>query len=307
MSNLNTEFSKQINKSPNELEQDVAAYISSSKNQEMDEVIAKDSRMQVWHLLSDLRTGLVSWYDFKEDAEVLEIGAGFGALTGVLCEKCKSVTVTERSLFRAEQISKRYETVENLNVYAGDVLDIQFEKKFDYIVLAGLLEIIGKGTSNLKIYADYLSKLKSYLKEDGKLLVAVENRMGLKYFCGATETYTNKAFAGINHYKQGGRGYTFTKKELEYADNDNANSERHLANFWAAREACLKALGTGFGDDIAFSDVSVVHNDFGKPEILIAGGAKAVLKELAGGDAKIHLSITDQDDYCAAMVVIESK
>lgn len=99
----------------------------------------------------------------------------------------------------------------------------------------------------------------------------------------------------------------FTKKELEYADNDNANSERHLANFWAAREACLKALGTGFGDDIAFSDVSVVHNDLGRPEILIAGGAKAVLKELAGTDAKIHLSITDQDDYCAAMVVIESK
>jgi holo-[acyl-carrier protein] synthase len=99
----------------------------------------------------------------------------------------------------------------------------------------------------------------------------------------------------------------FTKKELEYADNDNANSERHLANFWAAREACLKALGTGFGDDIAFSDVSVVHNDLGRTEILIAGGAKAVLKELAGADAKIHLSITDQDDYCAAMVVIESK
>ena len=33
----------------------------------------------------------------------------------------------------------------------------------------------------------------------------------------------------------------FTKKELEYADTDNANAEKHLANFWAAREACLKA------------------------------------------------------------------
>lgn len=97
----------------------------------------------------------------------------------------------------------------------------------------------------------------------------------------------------------------FTKKELEYADNDNANSEKHLANFWAAREAFLKAIGTGFGDDIAFSDVSVVHNDSGRPELLIAGGARAALKELAGGDAKIHLSITDQADYCAAMVVIE--
>lgn len=98
----------------------------------------------------------------------------------------------------------------------------------------------------------------------------------------------------------------FTKKELEYADNDNANSEKHLANFWAAREACLKALGTGFGEDIAFSDVSVIHTDSGKPELLIAGGARAALKELAGTGAKLHLSLTDQDDYCAAIVVIEN-
>lgn len=97
----------------------------------------------------------------------------------------------------------------------------------------------------------------------------------------------------------------FTKKELEYADAYNANAEKHLANFWAAREACLKALGTGFGDDIAFSDVSVVHDEAGRPELLIAGGAKALIKELAGGDAKIHLSITDQGDYSAAFVIIE--
>lgn len=97
----------------------------------------------------------------------------------------------------------------------------------------------------------------------------------------------------------------FTKKELEYADTDNANSEKHLANFWAAREACLKALGTGFGEDITFSDVSVVHNDAGCPELLIASGAKARLKDLSGGDARVHLSITDQGDYSVAMVVIE--
>ena len=97
----------------------------------------------------------------------------------------------------------------------------------------------------------------------------------------------------------------FTKKELEYADTDNANSEKHLANFWAAREAFLTAIGTGFGDDIAFSDVSVVHNDNGRPELLITGGAKTALKEKVGCDANIHLSITDQADYCAAMVVIE--
>lgn len=99
----------------------------------------------------------------------------------------------------------------------------------------------------------------------------------------------------------------FTKNELEYADNDNANAEKHLANFWAAREACIKALHTGFGDNISFSDVSVVHNDAGAPELLLNGGAKSVLKELSDGkQVKLHLSITDQSDYSAAMVVIET-
>lgn len=97
----------------------------------------------------------------------------------------------------------------------------------------------------------------------------------------------------------------FTKKELEYAEEDNARSEKHLANFWAAREAALKALGTGFGDDISFSDISVIHDDNGHPELLIAGGAKTVLKEIAGANARVLLSITDQADYSAAVVIIE--
>ena len=99
----------------------------------------------------------------------------------------------------------------------------------------------------------------------------------------------------------------FTKKELEYADSDNANAEKHLANFWAAREACLKAMGSGFGEDIAFSDISVIHDDNGHPEIMIAGGARALLKEIAGITARVHLSITDQDNFSAAMVVIEKE
>lgn len=99
----------------------------------------------------------------------------------------------------------------------------------------------------------------------------------------------------------------FTKKELEYADNDNANSEKHLANFWAAREACLKALGCGFGEEIAFSDISVIHGENGCPELLLSGGARAALKEKAGTKATVFLSLTDQDNFSAAMVVIEKQ
>ena len=97
----------------------------------------------------------------------------------------------------------------------------------------------------------------------------------------------------------------FTKKELEYADNDNANSERHLANFWAAREAFVKALGCGFGEDVGFADVSVTHADAGRPELVLTSGAKAKLKSIAGDTAKVFVSISDQGDYSVAVVVIE--
>lgn len=199
----------------NELNQDIAEYLEASSDQYMDDVIRDDSRLSVWQLLSELRCGLISWYDFKENAEVLEIGAGFGALTGLLCEKCAHVTATERSAFRAQKIAERYEDVNNLDVYAGDVMDMTLPHQFDYILLVGILEVIGKGTADLGVYIDYVHKLRGLLKEQGKLLIAVDNRMGLRYFCGESEPYTKKAFAGINHYKRGTRGYTFTKKQLE--------------------------------------------------------------------------------------------
>ena len=97
----------------------------------------------------------------------------------------------------------------------------------------------------------------------------------------------------------------FTKKELDYADADRARAEKHLANFWAVREAFVKALGTGFGDDMQFTDVSVAHDERGRPAVVLAGGAKAALRALAQ-DARVHASITDQGDYSAAVVIIEA-
>uniref|UniRef100_UPI004057697D LicD family protein n=1 Tax=Acetatifactor sp. TaxID=1872090 RepID=UPI004057697D len=215
MSDLHMDFANGKTASPKKLDCDIAKYLQSASDDYMDDMIREDSRIQVWQQLSELRKGLISWYDFKPGAEVLEVGAGVGALTGRLCENCAHVTVTERSVFRAETLAARYKEVGNLDVYAGDVMDMTFDKKFDYILLVGILEVIGGGTSDIRVYTEYIERLKVLLKEDGRLLIAVENRYGLKYFCGAAETYTNKAFAGINHYRQRARGYTFSKKEIE--------------------------------------------------------------------------------------------
>jgi len=194
----------------------IRSYIEQYGNVSYDALISGETDWQFFYQLSELRTGIISWYDFKQEARVLEIGAGFGALTGRLCEKCAHVTATERSRYRGESLAKRYADVDNLDIYVGDLKELEFPEQFDYIVVIGLLERIGGGSTVSGTYVEYLKLLQKYLKADGKLLVAVENRYGLRYFCGAVEDHTNRAFTGINQYRQGGSGgYTFSRQELE--------------------------------------------------------------------------------------------
>lgn len=193
----------------------ILSYMDASDRDYYDDEIAEEPHFQVWYQLSSLRTGLISWYDFGEDAQALEIGAGFGALTGILCDKCGHVTVTERSVHRAKATARRWQKKDNLDVYAGEWTDMDFGMKFDYVILTGVLERACGGSKDSREYVDYLRKVSGLLKEDGILLAAVENRYGLKYFCGAKEPHSGKMFDGINHYPNGTRGYSFGRQELK--------------------------------------------------------------------------------------------
>ena len=192
----------------------VLTYLEKEHLDYYDERISDEASFAIWYQLSGLRTGLLGWYSFKPDGSVLEVGAGFGALTGILCERCKKVVATERSYVRAKAISDRWQEKENLQVYAGEWSEIDFEEKFDYIVLTGILERVGGGRTDEAVYSAYLQRLKGLLKEDGVLLLAVENRFGLKYFCGVKEPHVNRAFAGINQYPGGTKGYSFSRQEI---------------------------------------------------------------------------------------------
>lgn len=216
MARLHKKYAKSTEKLNNlsDIDKDICKYIENNSTSDYDSIIKKDDRWEVFFHLSKMRVALLNWYEFKDDAELLEIGGGFGAITGMLCEKCAHVTTTENSIFQAESIVKRHSHYDNLEVYVGDFEDIVFEKKFDYIVLIGTLETCGSGSSEKNIYANYLKKALELLKPDGKLLLAVENRYGIRYFCGAPYPHTGRAFDGINHYPLGTKGYSFSKKEL---------------------------------------------------------------------------------------------
>ncbi|KAA8997968.1 methyltransferase domain-containing protein [Paenibacillus spiritus] len=199
----------------NPTDRDIRAYLEQYPAGRFDEVLRQDSRWEVFYHLSDMRTSILNWYKFDAEAEVLEIGGEFGALSGMLCERCAHVTTVEESLFRAEAICQRHANRSNLDVYAGHVMELELDRSFDYIVLVGMLEQVGGGSTSLNPYIDYLSRLLPLLKPQGKILLAVENRYGLRYFAGAPEPHTGRPFDGVNHYPKGTKGYSFSRQEVK--------------------------------------------------------------------------------------------
>lgn len=201
------------NYSDGDIENDIIEYLKKHHD-DAESVFENDTRWAVFYHLSTIRKNILSWYDFKKDSDVLEIGAGFGAITGVLCDKCRSVTAVELSKKKATGLYNRHIDRENLEIIVGNFNDIKFEKKYDYVTLIGVLEYACAFTESENPYKSFLSKIKEILKPDGKVLIAIENRFGLKYWCGAAEDYTGKAFEGINGYPNTDTVKTFSKNEL---------------------------------------------------------------------------------------------
>ena len=200
--------------SDGEIEKDIIQYTETYEPKDFDKIFEQDRRWPVFYHLTSLRKNILNWYPFKKNAEVLEIGAGMGAITGVLCENVGNVTSVELSKQRASAIANRCKDKENLEIIVGNFNDIKFTKKFDYITLIGVLEYAPLYTNSQNPFHDFLVQIKSLLKEDGKLLIAIENQFGIKYFAGANEDHTGKRFDGIAGYENKKGTRTFGKYEL---------------------------------------------------------------------------------------------
>jgi holo-[acyl-carrier protein] synthase len=101
------------------------------------------------------------------------------------------------------------------------------------------------------------------------------------------------------------RIYTPTEQRKSEGRYQRAAS---YAKRFAAKEACAKALGTGFRDGIFWRDMGVVNLPSGKPTMQLAGGAARRLAEItpAGMVAQIDLSITDDYPQAQAIVIISA-
>lgn len=160
--------------------------------------------------------------------KVLEIGSGCGALTRYLGEKFHQVDSIEGIYKRALITRKRTSDLNNVRIFCTNVNDINFEPEYDIVTLIGVLEyspiFIERRTEQIiepaKILLENVSKS---LKEDGILIISIENRIGLKYWLGFKDDHTGKLFDGLMNYPLAlirNCPITFSKKEIEKLLND---------------------------------------------------------------------------------------
>jgi len=111
----------------------------------------------------------------------------------------------------------------------------------------------------------------------------------------------------IERYGERFLGRIFTPAERAKAENRARKAETYAKRF-AAKEACSKALGTGFRSGVFWRDMGVVNLPSGRPTLILTGGALARLEAITprGCQARIDLTITDEWPMAQAFVIISA-
>jgi holo-[acyl-carrier protein] synthase len=102
----------------------------------------------------------------------------------------------------------------------------------------------------------------------------------------------------------GFRDKLFTPGEIEYCESKK-NKYQHYAARFSAKEAMLKAIGTGWRLGIRFIDIEIFNDEMGKPHIRTAGIAKDLTERLLV--SKIHVSLSHLKEMATAIVIIETE
>jgi holo-[acyl-carrier protein] synthase len=102
------------------------------------------------------------------------------------------------------------------------------------------------------------------------------------------------------------QGERFVQRILTPAEQaEYAGSKRQshlLGKRFAAKEAVVKALGTGIGNGVGWQDIQVEHDELGAPLVVLTGGAAARAEQLGG--ARVLLSLADEQDYVVAFAAL---
>lgn len=200
-----------------EVENEILEIVTNNLETEYNRIINERRKWPVLYHLSHIRENIVEWLPINKEDNVLEIGSGCGAVTGSLARKAKKVTCIELSEKRSLINANRHRDYDNINILLGnfEVVEPTLTEKYDYITLIGVLEYAGLYISDDNPYVKFLQIISNHLSDNGKIIVAIENRVGMKYWAGCKEDHVGLYFEGIEGYASTSSAKTFSKSELE--------------------------------------------------------------------------------------------
>ncbi|WP_051273488.1 methyltransferase [Desulfotruncus alcoholivorax] len=164
--------------------------------------------------LSRARHCLVRPLGIKPGEKVLELGCGCGAITRYLGEIGAEVVAVEGSIARARIAAERCRDLSNVKVFVDDLLRFETGQRFDWILLVGVLEYAPVFTDEKEPTQHYLCTVARFLAPDGKLVIAIENKLGLKYFNGCSEDHLGVPFISVQNLYGTKTPRTFGRREL---------------------------------------------------------------------------------------------
>ena len=165
--------------------------------------------------LSPKRANLLRPFASLLRGDILEVGAGCGAVTRFLGENGGTVLALEGSARRAHIARERTADLSNVTVVCQQLEAFSTAKQFDAILSIGVLEYAAIYSSDKnQPHVAFLENLRQRLSSDGVVILAIENKLGLKYFAGAREDHVGSEFHGINDGYSPASVATFGRAEL---------------------------------------------------------------------------------------------
>lgn len=199
------------------IEDEILSIVKSASRIEYPKLIEEKGSWPILYHLSPLRANIVDWLPIDKSHKVLEIGSGCGAITDKLSEKAGEVTCVDLSARRSHINAYRNQDRDNITIHVGNFSDIEPELPFDYdyVCLIGVFEYAQSYMGTKTPYEDFMNIMLKHVKNNGRLVIAIENKFGLKYWAGCKEDHVGTYFSGLEGYPEGGSARTFTRKGLE--------------------------------------------------------------------------------------------
>ena len=199
------------------IEQEILEIAKKYSPLEFPKIIEERKSWPILYHLSELRENIVDWLPMDKNMRVLEVGSGCGAITGALARKAGEVTCIDLSKQRSLINAYRHADCDNVTIHVGNFQDIEPDLPcdYDYVCLIGVFEYGQSYIGGETPFEDFYKIIKKHVKSGGKLVIAIENKFGLKYWAGCREDHLGTFFSGIEDYPEGGGVRTFSRKGLE--------------------------------------------------------------------------------------------